>query len=1121
MASLAIAAAGATIGGAIGWGTSYAGVAIALGWTAGATLGNALFPTKQPSQNYEGPRINELPIQTSSYGHPIPRVWGGARIAGNMIWTSGIKETKHVDEYSTGGGKGGGGSTSTSTTYTYSSSFAIAICEGEIGDIGRIWADSQLVDAVAPDADMKDYYIQKSLAYSGAKSLTVYRGTEDQLPCPLIESYEGTGNVPAYRGIAYIVFEDFELGDYGNRRPSFEFEIVQDVETNELVFAAAAATGWPKGDTGWDFNWWGLEEGLKFPHDMAWTPYGLVFRCGNVYTPRSQRHESQMEVWDVIFVLISGFPGKVVWTTYFSRPDPYDTTSYQFQGMSYDYQRNKLRILISSNDNFKFTYLNLSDGSLEEVFEEIIINSVTSGSSRVASLDCARDGTFTIGTWITGYIGGYEKDWIQYNHWYWDTHKQAYLVSAIADVEDLWGGWQIPGPGDSWTPFGGVSLLMGILPNGDRVYSNKDMTKLAVMRGDSNSVRYYVDDIPFGQAGYGVYSYAYGGYFYNTFGVLHNSSMTSTGDILLCGMPGLSRVDTVHVFDGVSLWFHKEYKMRSKDAVMPLDFVVTDILSDVSISGDQVDVSELEGINVKGFTQSGVMSAKSLLEPLMQAYNFDLIESDWVMKAKLRVRSLTGQVDHGDLGAKIPGKDSDASMIKETRAHETDLPRRVVVKYVNKDADYLVDTQSAYRVNTLSKNELIVELPLTLTATEALRTAERLLRDAWTQRVGYEVSVPVDYIDFTPGDIVSVDNKAIRIGEATLYYPSMIHLLGTRALVDVQESTAEAPVPFFQEQYNLDTLTPTTFVVLDVPMLSDQTPDAPGVFVAGYGGDYWHGCAISKSVNGGTDWQNCGILRTAATIGTVMNTLGDGCVTRVDNANQFTVRINTPGATLSSKELPVVLSGENVAAIGKSGRWEIVGFMDAELQDDGTYLCSGLIRGLRGTEHNTANHAIYDKFVLLQASTLIWVPLDTDAISAQVAFKGETIALPATLSTQTQSTFNAVNMQPWSPCHIHAQKNEDGDIIISWTRRTRLYGGWSPYVDVALGELSEEYEVDILQEGTPIRTLTTTSDGVGVAYLAVDQATDGVDEATEISIAVYQKSTVVGRGVPAYATVRV
>ncbi|WP_265584116.1 hypothetical protein [Wolbachia endosymbiont of Diaphorina citri] len=38
-------------------------------------------------------------------------------------------------------------------------------------------------------------------------------------------SIEGEKNVPAYRGISYIVIKNFPLADYSNRVPVFTFEV--------------------------------------------------------------------------------------------------------------------------------------------------------------------------------------------------------------------------------------------------------------------------------------------------------------------------------------------------------------------------------------------------------------------------------------------------------------------------------------------------------------------------------------------------------------------------------------------------------------------------------------------------------------------------------------------------------------------------------------------------------------------------------------------------------------------------------------------------------------------------------------------------------------------------------
>ncbi len=44
-----------------------------------------------------------------------------------------------------------------------------------------------------------------------------YPGDEAQLPDSLIEADQGAGNVPAFRGLCYMVFEHLPLAEYGSR----------------------------------------------------------------------------------------------------------------------------------------------------------------------------------------------------------------------------------------------------------------------------------------------------------------------------------------------------------------------------------------------------------------------------------------------------------------------------------------------------------------------------------------------------------------------------------------------------------------------------------------------------------------------------------------------------------------------------------------------------------------------------------------------------------------------------------------------------------------------------------------------------------------------------------------
>ena len=73
----------------------------------------------------------------------IPRVYGRMRVGGNIIWATDFREETETTRHG-GGGKGGGGGGGTEVTeYFYFASLAVALCEGPITGIGRIWADGK------------------------------------------------------------------------------------------------------------------------------------------------------------------------------------------------------------------------------------------------------------------------------------------------------------------------------------------------------------------------------------------------------------------------------------------------------------------------------------------------------------------------------------------------------------------------------------------------------------------------------------------------------------------------------------------------------------------------------------------------------------------------------------------------------------------------------------------------------------------------------------------------------------------------------------------------------------------------------------------------------------------
>ncbi len=224
MASVLLSAAGSAAGSAalptgvnfLGANISGATIGNAVGTLAGAYIDDQLFGT---SITRDGPRLSDLDVQASTEGAAIPRVYGRVRLAGQVIWSTKFKETATTT--SSGGGKGSGaGSASAETTaYTYSVSCAIALCEGPITRLGGIWADGNLLDL------------------SGI-SYRVHLGSDTQTPDCTMEAVEGAGNVPAYQGLAYIVFDDLPLAEFGNRLPQLSIEVFRALSDIELEIKA-------------------------------------------------------------------------------------------------------------------------------------------------------------------------------------------------------------------------------------------------------------------------------------------------------------------------------------------------------------------------------------------------------------------------------------------------------------------------------------------------------------------------------------------------------------------------------------------------------------------------------------------------------------------------------------------------------------------------------------------------------------------------------------------------------------------------------------------------------------------------------------------------------------------
>lgn len=160
------------------------------------------FLFKGKSTTSRADMIADFQINTASYGEVVPEILGTTRVSGNIIDYDDF--TAHEHKSTTRTGKGGGAK-HTNITYTYSVAAAIALCEGPIAGIGKVWRDKEVYD------------------YPNEKiELTLFNGDVAQAPWPYMLSKHPEKALP-YSGLAYMAGV-VDLGERGSL-PQYNFEV--------------------------------------------------------------------------------------------------------------------------------------------------------------------------------------------------------------------------------------------------------------------------------------------------------------------------------------------------------------------------------------------------------------------------------------------------------------------------------------------------------------------------------------------------------------------------------------------------------------------------------------------------------------------------------------------------------------------------------------------------------------------------------------------------------------------------------------------------------------------------------------------------------------------------------
>jgi hypothetical protein len=302
---------------------------------------------------------------------------------------------------------------------------------------------------------------------------------------------------------------------------------------------------------------------------------------------------------------------------------------------------------------------------------------------------------------------------------------------------------------------------------------------------------------------------------------------------------------------------------------------------------------------------------------------------------------------------------------------------------------------------------------------------------------------------------------------------------------------------------------------VNINMLRDSDND-PGFYVAASGTNAtWPGAVLFKSSDNGASYQQIATITSAATMGRVIGTLGNFAGGNIpDEINRITVRLER--GTLSSVSYASFLGGVQAAVIGD----EIVLFRDAVLNGDGTYTVSGFLRGQRGSDYAMSQHGTAERFILLNATSIQRIPGVTADLHMPRLYKAVTVGGSLAKTTAQTFTNDGAGLKPYAVVHVGGGRNADGDVLINWTRRSRISGEWRSGVNVPIGEEAEAYEVEICDAGyTTVKRTITGLTSPTATYSAADQTADGITPGDPVALRIFQLSSIVGRGYEARATI--
>lgn len=876
-----------------------------IGFIVGNLLGSLLF--KPSDITTEGNKIEEFSVQQSRVGNPIPILRGEVKVGGNVIWHRGFEEHSRRIKVADGGK---GGSDQYVTEYYYSNKIALALSRNELAGFKRIWFDKKL--AYSYDGNDRDeyvgkfsnYFLNQTLNQKGdirkdepdtpsfgglfpifvknmAKEETnekdwrvkFYSGSEDQEIDKFIEESEGSKSTP-FKGISYMLFEFFDLTDWGHRIPKIDVSVVEKGfdDSVEVIDSNDNITITSNKITTCDYNFY---EPYKYIHNQAIREtaeysYAVLRLTGNpiankrdvnIYNSNyiyenevidsntsfyNLDYDTRLHIEKDDLVMLNGEREIRFNKDGFTKSTiDYDFSTTAEGRSSYHGSYTKIEensYIRRKNGNVPVVgYVNTIDtgmrsGSVIASTDEYKVIFIYNKTDYYNSEDYrpeTKDGynTLLVETKIDSfYVSKIEgrdiMGYFEYNNtspiiytfdnltneiiiymmgFYYDQNSKSYnyKYSEINRIKTSSFYFRNIGSAGKDYQAGTTRFEVFVENNNENVVFNK--FGIPSVRSRGNYKLYYDPrfNVFINIEEFSKHDGTNIKHILNIYSINNNNNLDKIKEedvVLIESTSSLSNIETFTTsisfnrgLNIISLYNNEDSKLvidetqisYFKDSEIVRDFethldeVVEDLLLDSTYSKDDIDVSELRNIVLTGYVYGKNDNARSHIDKLRMAFQFDIIEEDFKIKAKIRGKDYVRIFKSNEIGFNSDNDYSNSVDYNMNIASSIELPTNITLNYNSIEDGLEPSSQKSEIVANHNKDE-VIDLPIVLFNDQAKQICDINLTVAHRETEIYDFNVSLENIDLNVSDIIVLETieddevieKYLRIADIDLneYY---------------------------------------------------------------------------------------------------------------------------------------------------------------------------------------------------------------------------------------------------------------------------------------------------------------------------------------------------------------